>query len=64
MGDNPSGFKGPKNPVDSVSFDQCLEFIEKLDGKAAATMGRFALPTEAQWEYACRAGSTNALLLW
>ena len=59
MGDNPSGFKGPKNPVDSVSFDQCLEFIEKLDGKAAATMGRFALPTEAQWEYACRAGSTT-----
>ena len=59
MGDNPSGFKGPKNPVDSVSFDQCLEFIEKLNGKVAATTGRFALPTEAQWEYACRAGSTT-----
>ena len=59
MGSNPSNFKGPKNPVERVSWDNCQEFIEKLNANVAGGKGRFALPTEAQWEYACRAGSTT-----
>ena len=55
MGDNPSQFKGAKNlPVEKVSWDDCIEFCEKLSER----LGRdFTLPTEAQWEYACRAGT-------
>jgi len=59
MGSNPSGLKGPKNPVESVSWDQCQAFLTKLDAKTGGQGGKFALPTEAQWEYACRAGSTT-----
>jgi hypothetical protein len=55
MGNNPSHFKGPKNPVETVSWDNCQKFLEKLNEKVGG--GRFSLPTEAQWEYACRAGS-------
>lgn len=61
MGHNPSRFKGARNPVERVSWEDCQEFIEKLNAKVTATTetkaGKFALPTEAQWEYACRAGS-------
>ncbi|MGO8689931.1 MAG: SUMF1/EgtB/PvdO family nonheme iron enzyme [Thermoguttaceae bacterium] len=59
MGSNPSGFKGPKNPVENVSWDDCQEFLGKLRKKFGAGRGKFQLPTEAQWEYACRAGSTT-----
>ena len=60
MGNNPSHFKGPKNPVEQVSWDDCQEFLDKLNAKVRhATGGGFQLPTEAQWEYACRAGSTT-----
>ena len=59
MGDNPSGFKGPKNPVEQVSWDDCQKFLEKLNAKVGTEHGKFVLPTEAQWEYACRAGSTT-----
>ena len=57
MGNNPSGYKGDRRPVESVSWDDCRKFIAKCN--AAARGVRFALPTEAQWEYACRAGTTG-----
>ncbi len=57
MGDNPSMFTGPKNPVERVSWDDCQAFLVKLNERPGK--GRFQLPTEAQWEYACRAGSTT-----
>jgi formylglycine-generating enzyme required for sulfatase activity len=56
MGNNPSGFQGDDLPVEQVSWEDCQEFCAKLarqDGK------RYRLPTEAEWEYACRAGSTT-----
>ena len=54
MGYNPSEFaSGSQRPVDSVSFDDCLRFIEKLN---ALTGENFKLPSEAQWEYAARGG--------
>ncbi|MGA2259649.1 MAG: formylglycine-generating enzyme family protein, partial [Thermoguttaceae bacterium] len=56
-GGNPSHFKGPKNPVEMVSWDDCQQFLGKLNAISAAGVGKFQLPSEAQWEYACRAGS-------
>jgi formylglycine-generating enzyme required for sulfatase activity len=55
MGSNPSYFKRPKNPVETVSWDDCQQFLKRLNDKVGS--GKFQLPTEAQWEYACRAGS-------
>ena len=57
MGDNHSNFKGPKNPMEQVSWDRCQQFLDKLNAKAGE--GKFSLPTEVQWEYGCRAGSTT-----
>jgi len=54
MGTNPSKFKGPANPVDSLTWDEAAEFCRRLSEKTGKTV---RLPTEAEWEYACRAGS-------
>ncbi|MDO5343107.1 MAG: SUMF1/EgtB/PvdO family nonheme iron enzyme, partial [Bacteroidia bacterium] len=56
MGSNPSRFKGSKLPVEKVSWDDCQEFISKLNGLTGKT---FRLPTEAQWEYAARGGNKS-----
>ncbi|MSR50504.1 MAG: WGR domain-containing protein [Gemmataceae bacterium] len=57
MGDNPSETKEAKYPVTDVSWEDCQEFIEKLN---TSTKGNYRLPTEAEWEYACRAGTSTA----
>ena len=59
IGDNPSGFKGDDLPVEKVSWDDGQRFLVKLKEKLAAGQS-CRLPTEAEWEYACRAGSEGA----
>jgi formylglycine-generating enzyme required for sulfatase activity len=62
MGRNPSGFKGKGMPVESVSWTDAVEFCRRLSERDAEK-GRgvkYRLPTEAEWEYACRAGSAKA----
>ena len=56
MGKNPSHVKGPTNPVESVPWDNAVLFCRKLSEKTGKTL---RLPTEAEWEYACRAGTTT-----
>ena len=55
MGNNPSKFRGPDRPVENVAWDDCQKFIRRASEKDGR---RYRLPTEEEWEYACRAGST------
>jgi eukaryotic-like serine/threonine-protein kinase len=54
MDKNPSSFKGDKRPVENVSWNDAVEFCKKLNQKTGKT---YRLPSEAEWEYACRAGT-------
>jgi len=58
MGNNPSAFAGVNlgQPVDGVSWDDCQQFIKKLNSLGYY---KYRLPTEAEWEYACRAGTST-----
>jgi eukaryotic-like serine/threonine-protein kinase len=56
MGNNPSNFKGDKRPVEQVTWNDATEFCKRLSEKTGRT---YRLPSEAEWEYACRAGTTT-----
>lgn len=62
MGKNPSTYKSGDNyPVESVSWNDCQDFLNELNDKAPIKGFMWRLPTEAQWEFACRAGTETAL---
>ncbi|MEB3219848.1 MAG: SUMF1/EgtB/PvdO family nonheme iron enzyme [Nostocales cyanobacterium 94392] len=56
MGENPSRFQGKKKPVESVSWNNVVEFCDKISKRTGKT---YRLPSEAEWEYGCRAGTTT-----
>jgi formylglycine-generating enzyme required for sulfatase activity len=56
-GANPSSKEGPTLPVTDVSWEDCQDFLRRLNARVEG--GGFRLPTEAEWEYACRAGATS-----
>ena len=62
MGSNPSHFDdcGPRCPVESVSWEDAQEFIQKLNERESGSGYQYRLPSEAEWEYAARAGTTGA----
>jgi formylglycine-generating enzyme required for sulfatase activity len=56
MGNKPYSFKGAKRPVEQVTWNDAVNFCQKLSEKTGKS---YCLPSEAQWEYACRAGTTT-----
>jgi formylglycine-generating enzyme required for sulfatase activity len=58
MGTDPSSFKGSDLPVEQVSWEDCQEYCKRIRSRFPEFEAR--LPTEAEWEYACRAGTTSA----
>jgi formylglycine-generating enzyme required for sulfatase activity len=56
MGNNPSNFKGANRPVENVNWHQAQEFCQRLSQETGKT---YRLPSEAEWEYACRAKTTT-----
>jgi formylglycine-generating enzyme required for sulfatase activity len=56
MGNNPARYKGDNRPVENVTWHDAVEFCQKLSEKAGK---EYRLPSEAEWEYACRAGTTT-----
>ncbi|MCQ2237907.1 MAG: formylglycine-generating enzyme family protein [Bacteroidaceae bacterium] len=56
MGSNPSRFKGDSRPVDNISWNDCMDFISKLNMLIGE---HFRLPTEAEWEFAARGGNNS-----
>jgi formylglycine-generating enzyme required for sulfatase activity len=58
MGSNPSRFVDPKRPVERVSWDDAIEFLARINARIPDL--DLVLPTEAQWEYGCRAGTETA----
>ena len=59
MGSNPSNFKGANRPVENVSWSDAVEFCRKLSQKSGRD---YRLPSEAEWEYACRASTLSGLI--
>jgi formylglycine-generating enzyme required for sulfatase activity len=60
MGSNPSRTKGAKYPVHGVTWEDCDAFVARLNEEFGKDGMRFSLPTEAEWEYACRAGTSTS----
>jgi len=62
VGSHSFNFKGANNPVENVSWEDAVAFCKKLSALPAEQAARrvYRLPTEAEWEYACRAGTTTA----
>lgn len=62
MGRNPSGFKGRSLPADNISWNDAVEFCRRLSERDAekGAGAKYRLPTEAEWEFACRGGSSKA----